>query len=114
MAVSPTNRIIAQTLQVFASTGMDGTLQVAAVMDFPILLLRIINASTKDIIISYDGVHYHDYIVAGTTLQIPFAELSLSSNYSAAMSAHTTIYVTGVAGTGNISFCMYYQPFNNK
>ncbi len=112
MGSSPSNKILAQTIQVFDSASLNGTLKLAATLDFPTRLLRIINQSNVPVIVSYDGVHAHDVVLAASTVQLPFAALAFSSNYSAAMAANTNIYVTGAAGMGNIIFAAYYQPYN--
>ena len=112
MGTSTSNKILAQTLQSFDTSGLDNTLKLAATLDFPTRLLRIINESNVPVIISYDGAHGHDVILANSVVQIPFAELGFSSNYSAALAANTKIYVTGAAGMGFIIFAAYYQPYN--
>lgn len=112
MGTSSSNKILAQTLFTFDSSTLNNTLQFAATLDFPTRLLRIINQSNVPVIISYDGVHAHDVVLATSTTQIPFAELGLAGNYSASMAANTNIYVTGAAGMGNIVFVAYYQPYN--
>ena len=112
MGTSTSNKILAQTIYSFNSTGLDGTLKLAASLDFPSRLLRVINQSNVPVILSYDGVNAHDVVLAGSVMQIPFAELGLASNYSASMPAKTNIYVTGSAGTGSIVFASYYQPYN--
>jgi len=112
MGTSPSNKILAQTIQTFDSSTLNMNLQLAATLSFPARLLRIINESNVPVIISYDGVHGHDVVLATSTTQIPFADLNFSSNYSAAMAANTNIYVTGAAGMGSIIFAAYYQPYN--
>ena len=112
MGSSSSNKILAQTIQSFDSSTLSGSLQLAATLDFPTRLLRIINESNVPVIISYDGVHGHDVVLANSAAQIPFAELGLAGNYSASMAAHTNIYVTGATGMGNIIFVAYYQPYN--
>lgn len=112
MGVFPSNRLAAQILQVFNSADMTGSLQLAATLDFPTRLLRIINNSTEDVIISYDGVNGHDVVQKGTVFQLPVSALSLSVNYSVSLPAGLNIYVTGSAGTGDIIICAYYQPSN--
>ena len=113
MANSPSNRILAQTIFTFNSANLDNTLKYAATLDFPTRLLRIINESNENVIISYDGVNAHDVVLADTTIQLPFGALGFSNNNSCAMAANTNIYVTGSAGMGNIIFVAYYQPSNN-
>jgi|KBSSwiStaDraftv2_1062776.scaffolds.fasta_scaffold126283_3 hypothetical protein len=112
MGTSSSNKILAQTIDSFNSAGLDGTLKLAATLDFPTRLLRIINQSNVPVIISYDGTNAHDVILANSVMQLPFAALGLAGNYSASMAANTNIYVTGSAGTGNIIFAAYYQPIN--
>src|SRR5438876_694939 len=102
MGTSPSNRILAQILDSFDSSGLDNTLKLAATLDFPTRLLRIINQSNVPVIVSYDGANANDVVLANSVLQISFAELAFSANYSAAMAANTNIYVTGTAGMGNI------------
>lgn len=113
MGTSPSNKILAQTIQVFDTSTLSGSLQLAATLLFPIRLLRIINESNVPVIISYDGVHGHDVVLATSTTQIPFADLGLAANFSCSMAANTNIYVTGATGMGSIIFAAYYQPTNN-
>lgn len=110
MSSSSSNKIFAQVIDSFDSSGLDNTLKLAATLDFPTRLLRIINQSNVPVIISYGGVNANDVVLANSVAQLPFAELGLAGNYSCSMAAQTKIYVTGAAGIGNIVFAAYYQP----
>jgi hypothetical protein len=72
--------------------------------------VKVINTSTEDITISYDGVNDGDYIVSDSTLFLPLQSNSAPNNYLANLAQGTRIYAKGTAGTGNIYVVGYYQP----
>jgi len=78
-------------------------------LPFPCFLIRVINNSNKDVMISYDGVTDHDFIPMGQTLQLPFQSNSQPNGYVALMAKGTIVYVQGAAGTGDIYLAAYYQ-----
>lgn len=77
-------------------------------------LLRIINDSTANITISYDGINDHDHL-AGTAASIPreTLEVPLSQNSSSSglilFAKGTIVYIKGTAGIGTIYLAGYYQ-----
>lgn len=73
-------------------------------------LIRITNASTKDITISFDGVTDADYIFSSTANNIPGIYPLTPTTLYANFPQGTQIYVKGTAGTGNIYVAGYYQP----
>ena len=72
MGSSPSNKILAQTIQTFDSASLDNTLKLAATLLFPTRLLRIINESNVPVIISYDGAHGHDVVLASSNSAASF------------------------------------------
>jgi len=115
MGTSSSNKILAEVVQSFDSASLDGTPQLAATLTFPSRLLRILNESNVNVLISYDGVHANDTVLAGKEVNLYFGALGQAGNFSAAMAAHTNIYVIGAAGmgnTGSIVFVSYYQPIH--
>lgn len=72
-------------------------------------IIRIINASNKDITISYDGVTSHDYLIAGGTLQISFQTNSQPNNKRSILAKGSPVSISGVAGAGNVYLAGYYQ-----
>lgn len=71
-------------------------------------LVRIINASNRDITISYDGVTDHDYLQDGDTAQYYFQANNQPRSHIALLAEGTRIYVKGTAGTGYIYCAGYY------
>jgi hypothetical protein len=63
-------------------------------------LIRIVNASDKDITISLDGDLPHDYVPASTTLELSLPEGSFAVGSS--------FYARGTAGTGIIYLSGYW------
>lgn len=72
-------------------------------------ILRIINVSSKDVTISYDGVTDHDYLPSGQTLMLNLQTNSSPNNYSCLIRKGTIVSIKGVAGTGFIALAGYYQ-----
>lgn len=72
-------------------------------------LVRIINNSSEDVTVSYDGTTDHDFIPKGATLQLPLQTNSQPTSHVALMAKGTVIYVKGTAGTGDIYVAAYYQ-----
>lgn len=77
---------------------------------YPCGLIRIINDSNKNILVSYDGATDHDYVQDGAVLQLPFqSNLALNSGI-AQMKKGTVVYIkSDAAGTGLIYLVGYYQ-----
>lgn len=104
------NFVDAIELNEFDSSSMTSSYQsiVGTGLEYPCIYIRIINASNKDITISYDGSTDHDYVVAGTSLALPFQSNSQPGAYVAQMKQGTIIYAKGTAGTGNIYVSGYF------
>lgn len=69
--------------------------------------IRILNNSTQDVTVSFDGVNDNEYIVKATSV-----EISGQANVPqyGSFPASTVVYVKGTGGTGNIYLSGYYQP----
>jgi len=76
----------------------------------PCFLIRITNASNKDVTISYDGVNDHEYLVSATFMDINAQTNSQPNTNIANFATGTVVYVKGTAGTGIIYLSGYYQP----
>ena len=74
----------------------------------PVVILRIVNDSDKGVIISYDGVTNHDYVMSETTLLLNFQSNSAPNNRVAMIRKDSGVWVKGTAGTGNIYLAAYY------
>lgn len=70
--------------------------------------IRINNASSMGITISYDGVNDHEFLSAGTVFDLNSQTNSQPSAQVALFPKNTIVYIKGTAGTGNIYLSGYY------
>lgn len=68
-------------------------------------LLRVINDSGLDVIVSFDGAHDHDYVRTSDSLQIYAIPSYDRSNFAKG----TKVYLKGTADQGNIYLSGYYK-----
>ena len=76
------------------------------------VLIRLINDSNRDLTVSYDGTIPHDYVRAGSTLELNLQANSRPNNKVAQLKAGTVVHVKAAAGTGYVYLVGYYQPMN--
>jgi hypothetical protein len=110
--MSVKNSIQTVPMTTYASSTVTGTYapMITGGLAKACFLLRITNASTKDIQISFDGITDADYIFSATANNIPSIYPLIPTTNYANFSAGTQIYVKGTAGTGDIYIAGYYQP----
>ena len=72
-------------------------------------LIRIINDSTVDIDISYDGVVVHDFLKTKSEITYNFQSNSQPNNFIANMRGGQIVWVAGNAGVGEVKLTGYYQ-----
>lgn len=70
--------------------------------------IRIINASSASITISYDGINDNEFIPANGVFELPSQTNSQPNAQVALFSKGTIVYIKGTAGTGNIYLSGYY------
>jgi hypothetical protein len=71
--------------------------------------IRIINDSTIDIFVSFDGVTDHEFMQSGETLYMPFQISAQPNGWMSLLSAHTQVFVRAPApGVGLIMLSGYY------
>lgn len=73
------------------------------------IILRVINNSNTDIIVSYDGIHDQDFVPKNTILQLDFQTNSQPNNKRCTMPIGTHVWVRGVMGAGLVYCAGYYQ-----
>lgn len=110
--MSVKNSILTVPLTIFDSATVAGTYApiITGGLAKACFLIRITNASTKDITISFDGVTDADYIFSNTANNIPAIYATTPNTFYANFAQGTQIYVKGTAGTGDIYISGYYQP----
>jgi hypothetical protein len=70
--------------------------------------IRINNASSQAITISYDGINDHEFLSSGTFFELPSQTNSQPNAQVALFPKNTIVYIKGTAGTGNIYLSGYY------
>ena len=72
--------------------------------------IRFNNASNTDVVISFDGVTDHEFILARAFLDLPAQLLRQPSSEVAKFAKGSMISVRGAPGIGNIYLSGYYIP----
>lgn len=108
------NRVYSNTFTYFDATLLDLTFQVCdpGILN-PCIMLKIVNTSDANVIISYDGVHGHDVILASSDIVLPFQEGSRQPGHKAMFARGTPVYLmaeNGAAQLGEVFIISYYQP----
>lgn len=110
----PKNIVKAIPLGIFNAANLTAAYQSIYPGGLPhsISLLRIINRSNVDFLLSYDGVTDNDYIGVDSTFILPVQQNSQPRNQVMQIPAGTLLSVKWVlaAGIGNIYISGYYNP----
>lgn len=98
-------------LGTLSSASLSGSYQAVNTGGLPAgcFLVRIINAATTAITISYDGTTDHELVGANSFLELNLQSNSQPPAFIANMKKGTVIYVKGTAGSGTIGVAAYYQ-----
>jgi len=108
------NRALANTYTYFDAKLLDTAFQVCDPgLPNPIFLLKFINTSDVNILISYDGVYCHDVILHNSEVVLPFQEGSKPRGDIALMARGMPVYVakeTNPGKGGYLYVISYYQP----
>lgn len=73
-------------------------------------ILRLVNDSDRDVIVSYDGSHTDDYVPEKTTMQLYFSQSDSPGQSALTFPEGTIVYVKGSSpGTGLLYLAVYYQ-----
>lgn len=91
-------------------TGTYQLLSAAAGIPNACITLRIVNNSTKDVTVSFDGSHDHGFVRAGSDWDMTFQANSMPQNLVCLMAQFTPVYVKGSAGSGLVFLSGFYQP----
>jgi len=111
--MSVKNTVKAINASSVAATSFTGSFQLltpASGLAQPCFLLRIINNSSKDLFVSYDGINIHDFINHGGEWLLMTQVNSRPGSQVALMPKGQLIYILGdVGGTGDVYLTGYYQ-----
>ena len=119
--MSSTNRAAANTFTYFDATLLTADFQICDPgIPHPCFLLKIVNTSDANVIISYDGIYGHDVVMkygfwstGENEIILPFQECNRTKSHINLMARGTPVYVkaeTNAGKAGDIYVISYYQP----
>lgn len=104
-----TNRVKAIEMYAHNSATLTGGYDpFVASLDQACFMLRIINASNKQVNISYDGTTMHDVVLSNSTTMLMFQTNNLPHSGIALMPKGKGIWLVGDPGVGWIYLAGYY------
>ncbi len=103
--------ILPITLTSIDSSTFTGSYQVvnSSGLAYACSILRLVNNSTKDVTVSYNGTTDHDFVKAGGELLLNLQTNNQPQGGMCLITKGTKIYVKGAAGTGSVYLSGYYQ-----
>lgn len=107
------NSVAAIQLGAINANVFNGAYQLIGGIPQACFMLRFINNTDEDVLVSYDGVTDNDVVVHGTTVQLEPQTNSQPNNYICVFPKGLTIYVKGANGTGEFYVAGYYQQNAN-
>lgn len=107
----PKNSVHAIPVTSIDSADFDGSFQLINTGGLPqsCFLLRIVNNSSADAGISYDGLVTHEIVPAGDSVILNAQANNAPNNHVANFAKGTRVYASGDAGDGEVYLIGYYQ-----
>jgi len=105
------NSVRAEILTSFSSADLTGVFQAINPLGLsrPCGLIRLVNDTDVDVVVSYNGIDENDYLQTGKVLEVNI-RTSSDYNHLAQFSKGTVVYVSGGAGqSGNLYLTAYSQ-----
>jgi hypothetical protein len=103
------NTVSAIPLAAVDAATFNGAYQLVGGLPHACFMLRFINNTTEDVLVSYDGVTDNDVIVHDTTVQIESQTNSQPNNFTCLFGKGMNIYLKAATGTGEFYIAGYYQ-----
>lgn len=103
------NSISAIPLGSIAANTFNGAYQLIGGIPHACFMLRFINNTSEDVLISYDGATDNDVVIHDTTTQLEPQANSQPNNFICVFPKGMTIYVKAAMGTGEFYVAGYYQ-----
>lgn len=75
----------------------------------PCFILRIVNNSTEDVTVSYNGTTDNEFVPKATQLNLTLQTSTQQNGLIANMSRGIIVHVKGATGTGLVYLSGYYQ-----
>ena len=92
-----------------AGIGAGAFIEIGNPLEGALSFIRITNASNTDVIISYDGIHDHEYVEDGGRIETYFQINATPENYVSKSKAGTVLWIRGTAGVGLVYVSGYYN-----
>ena len=92
-----------------AGIGAGAFITVGNPLEGALSFIRITNVSNTNVIISYDGIHDHEYVVSGDRVETYFQINATPENYVSKLKAGTVLWIRGTAGIGLVYVSGYYN-----
>lgn len=109
-----TNRVFANTFTYFDATLLDADYQIVDPgIPEPIYYMKIINTSTVNVFISYNGHYPQDMVLAGSSIEIYLQTNKRPKSHTALFERGRKVYVameTNPGKSGYIYVISYYHP----
>lgn len=103
------NTVSAINLAAVNADTFDGTYHLVGGIPQACFMLRFINNTTEDVLVSYDGVNDNDVVIHGTTTQLESQTNSQPNNFTCLFPRGMNIYLKAATGTGEFYIAGYYQ-----
>jgi hypothetical protein len=107
------NSISAIPLATVNANTFNGAYQLVGGIPQACFMLRFINTTDKDVLISYDGVTDNDVVIHGTTSQIESQTNSQPNNFTCLFPKGMQVWLKAANGTGLFYVAGYYQQNAN-
>lgn len=96
-------------LQSIASSTLTSSYKaIGNALAYPARLIKIVNDSTEDVTVSWDGINDHDFVPGGSFTLYDCGTNRGNSSSSMDVPSGTAFFVKGTAGTGSIYLISLY------
>jgi hypothetical protein len=104
------NKVQAVALSIFNSASITTSYQIINTggLSAACFLIRVVNASDENIIISYDGVTDNEVVLSDSAVYLDFQANAQPTGWTSLLAKGTVVYAKGTAGTGTIYLSGYY------
>ena len=107
----PSQVVRVDGLRSIASSTITGTYApLGTSFGHPMRLVKIVNNSTMDVTVSFDGINDNDYVPTGSFTLYDLTTNKVLPDTTFVFQNGTQVYVKGTAGTGNVYLtCIFGQ-----
>ena len=101
--------IYPEALKSIASSGISSSYQaIGAATTHQARIIKLLNNSTQDVTVSWDGINDHDYVPANSFALYDFTTNRSTDSPLIVAQTGTNLFVKGTAGTGSVYLVVFY------